>query len=449
MATTYGDGNHPGYLTLLELEGTDATRRVEQGWDYDDKGNVVHSWRGAASFGDPAAVDAWELSFDDPVLPTVTTVTDPLGDVSTYTIGRDPRSTKPRVDSVSGDCPSCGVAPNSTFTYGDSANPMRPTTIVDGNGNETDYVYDSNGQVTERTEAVGAAEERTTSYGYDAFFGGLVTQVTEPSVAAGEDRVTLYTRDTQGNVTDREILGYEDGQPFDYDTVTTYNAQASRLTIDPPGFSTDDVTSFTYDASRGSLLADSRTDPLVGTTTYDYDAYNRRTMVTDVNGVTTETQYDDLDRVTKVDPARRHLGRGPGHRARLHRLRRPRPHDPPRRQRHRLRLRRRRSADLDRAQARPRHPRRAHRLHARRRRQPHRRGLRALGRLGLGDRRDDELPLLDPLPARPGALPRRLDHRIRLRLQRQPRAHLGRQPPVEPARWRRRRRPTTTTRWTG
>ena len=39
---------------------------------------------------------------------------------------------------------------------------------------------------------------------------------------------------------------------------------------------------------------------MVGTTAFDYDAYNRRTAVTDPNGVTTETQYDDLDRVTKV-----------------------------------------------------------------------------------------------------------------------------------------------------
>ena len=309
---TYGDGDHPGYLTLLELEGTDATRRVEQGWDYDAEGNVVHTWKGAASFADPAAVDAWELSFDDPVLPTVTTVTDPLGDVSTYAIGRDPGSTKPRVESVSGDCPSCGVGPNSTFTYGDSANSMRPTSIVDGNGNETDYTYDANGQVTARTEAVGiSGQERTTDYVYDTNpnHGALVTQVTVPSVKPGEDRMTLYGRDTQGNVTHREIRGFEDDVAFDctlgggapcYDTVTTYNAAGQPLTIDPPGYGTDDVTSFTYDASRGSLLADSRTDPLVGTTTYDYDAFNRRTMTTDVNGVTTETQYDDLGRVRKV-----------------------------------------------------------------------------------------------------------------------------------------------------
>jgi hypothetical protein len=55
---TYGDPAHPGYMTRLELEGTDGTSsRVEGGFEYDAQGNVVRTWRGTASFGDRLADD--------------------------------------------------------------------------------------------------------------------------------------------------------------------------------------------------------------------------------------------------------------------------------------------------------------------------------------------------------------------------------------------------------
>ena len=309
---TYGDTRHDGYMTLLEWVGSDGTsRRVETGWQYDAEGNVVALWRGDDGPDEANAVDVWRLAFDDPAAPTVTTVTDPLalpGQETVYTYGRDSTSERLRMDSIDGDCPACGVGPNAVFTYGDAANPLRPTTVVDGNGHQTDSTYDPHGQVLTRTEAVGTSEERTTTYAYDPAYPALVTEASVPSVEAGQLRRTIYTRDGFGNATHREIRGWEEGDPFDctvslapcFDTVTGYNAQGQPTSIDPPGYGTADETSFTYDPARGSLVADSRTDPVVGTTAFDYDAYNRRTAVTDPNGVTTQTQYDDLDRVTKV-----------------------------------------------------------------------------------------------------------------------------------------------------
>jgi len=58
------------------------------------------------------------------------------------------------------------------------------------------------------------------------------------------------------------------------------------------------VTASAYSTpARGDLLPTSRTDPLIGTTTLGYDAFNRQNSVTDPNGVTTETVYDALGRV--------------------------------------------------------------------------------------------------------------------------------------------------------
>jgi hypothetical protein len=47
---TYGDASNPGYMTRMELVGTDGSRRVETAWEYDARGNAVKIWRGDASF---------------------------------------------------------------------------------------------------------------------------------------------------------------------------------------------------------------------------------------------------------------------------------------------------------------------------------------------------------------------------------------------------------------
>jgi RHS repeat-associated protein len=299
------DTTHAGYLTRVELVGDDGTsRRIERAWEYDEDGRVEQAWSGAL---DPLdGVDRWQYSYDSD---TQTTVTDPLGKPITYTYDRDPASRKVRVREIEGDCPSCGLGPNSQLTYGDAANPLLPTSVVDANGHETAFTYETNGQVRTRTDAASTAEARTTTYEYDhPTIHGLVTEISAPSVMAGQLRRTLLMRDGSGNVTDREIRGWEAGVPFDctvtgapcYVTVTEYNAQGQPETIDPPGYGTDDLTTLMYDPARNFLVAANRTDPKIGTTTFGHDAYNRRTSMTDPNGVTTETRYDELDRVTMV-----------------------------------------------------------------------------------------------------------------------------------------------------
>ena len=139
----YNDSRHPGYLTRVDEIATNNARRVDRGYEHDAEGNVVRSWRGetvAGANGDapgPGAVETWSLSFDDPKLPAQTLLTDPLGNVSTYVVERDPASEVPRIASISGDCPTCGQGPNTQFFYDDPGNPLRPTRTVDGRGTQT------------------------------------------------------------------------------------------------------------------------------------------------------------------------------------------------------------------------------------------------------------------------------------------------------------------------
>ncbi|MGB6641971.1 MAG: RHS repeat-associated core domain-containing protein [Thermoanaerobaculia bacterium] len=305
---SYNDPRYSGYLTRVERLGSGGgPPRVEQGWQYDDHGNVMRFWKGETTSGaegdepGPGAVQVWSYAFDNSELPTETEVTDPLGNVSTYSIDRDPVSETPRVVSISGDCPTCGLGPNTQFYYDDPVNPLQPTRTVDGRGTTTLTAYDTNGQMTSRTEALGTPLERTTTWEYgEPAYPAFPTANEQPSTSGSGVRRTETVYDAQGNAKTRTITGVEAGSSFSYQTVTDYNSAGQPETIDPPGYGTEDRTSFTYDPARGNLLPLTRTNLLVGTTGFGYDPLNRRTQVTDANGVVTETVYDELDRVRLV-----------------------------------------------------------------------------------------------------------------------------------------------------
>jgi RHS repeat-associated protein len=288
-----------------------GSTRIVQAWSYDAHGNAVRTWRGAANFTDTGAVDKWELAFDDPASPTQTTVTDPLGGTTTFTYDRDPGgSGQVRLLSRTGSCASCGTGPVTSYLYSDPANPLLPTRTIDADGVWTDFVYDANGRLTMRIDAANDPDAdptlpRITEFAYDASFPAFVTQVTGPYTGAMGTRITYRTYDAAtGDQLTRRETGLEATQPggaFDLTTTTTYNTAGRPLTIDPPGHGTADVTSFTYNVpNTNATIPDTRTDPGVGTWTYGYDAFNRRTNAVDPNGVETTTAYDALDRVTLV-----------------------------------------------------------------------------------------------------------------------------------------------------
>lgn len=314
----YEDPQHPGFMTRVELVPTSGPRRIEQGWVYDAQGNVIDTWRGATSPTDPLAVERWSFGFDDPILPRDVTVTDPLGSPAQYVVGRDSNSRKPRVERIEDDCPTCLGGPNSVLDYDDPDHPLLPTRITDGGLHVTEYEYDDHGRVSAQIEAVSSADERRTDWQYHATYPGLVIEQRRESVLGGtNERVTTWVRDALGNATTVREVGFEDGAAYLCETDTVFTAAGVPETVDPPGFDGpdappgcgvddppgtvgDDVTSYTYDPARGNLLVATRTNPLGHGTALDYDPFNRRTIVTDANGVTTETIYDALDRVRYI-----------------------------------------------------------------------------------------------------------------------------------------------------
>ncbi|HET9225459.1 MAG TPA: RHS repeat-associated core domain-containing protein, partial [Thermoanaerobaculia bacterium] len=292
----------PGYLTRIDLLGSSpGVGRVETAWEYDSRGNVVKIWRGDPVSTGPNAVDLHELAFDTDLLPTRTTVTDAVDKIQYYYFDRDTVSRKPRLFAFDDGCPACGFKARSTYEYSDPVNPLLPTTVIDGNGNQTRHTYNADGQMLTRTEAFGATLSRQTRWEYHSTFRNFPTLIERPSTEGGAvKRKTLLAYDDDGNLLTRTEEGREAGSPFSLTTTMTYNAAGQVLTIDPPGNGAADVTSLTYDSTRGGLVPLTRTDPVVGTTVFSYDPLNRRTGVTDVNQAITVTAYDNLNRVTSV-----------------------------------------------------------------------------------------------------------------------------------------------------
>ena len=197
--------------------------------------------------------------------------------------------------------------PGQTASYADwgvtLSSPSKVARVV-GNGSTQlrQYSYNSIGKVTQVTDPQPSPSPRVTSYVYDT---------------NNVDLLQVYQRNPNGHQID------PDGQPADLIEQHTYNAKHEPLS------STDWAigTTFTYD-TNGQILTRANGD---GTTTFgygdgspghpsgyltsitsppvnnasavlsfSYDAFNRINMVTDSDGYTVTTTYDNLDRPTLI-----------------------------------------------------------------------------------------------------------------------------------------------------
>jgi YD repeat-containing protein len=153
-------------------------------------------------------------------------------------------------------------------------------------------------------------------YRYEYNSKGLKTRESDPM-----GRETVYEYDTNDidllRVKQKNGTNYELVQSFTYNaqhqpltmtdaagqtTTYTYNTQGQVLTVTTParaGITENRTTTYSYNSTTGQLQ--SITGPATGaTTSYAYDSYGRIRTVTDADSYIVTTDYDVLDRPTRI-----------------------------------------------------------------------------------------------------------------------------------------------------
>lgn len=305
---TYDSAAVP-HLIRVYLEGPSGVpSRVEAAWQYDVSGRISQAWKGAESYA--ASPDPGKLGYTYPG-PGIVEISDGFATVRTFTFEREQASGKPRLLSVSGSCPGCaGIAPNSSYLYGDSANPFSPTQITDGRGFVTILGYDENGMLTSKREAQNQSGfDRTTNWTFNGPFDALATKVEGPTASGAQHvRIMDLAYEADGDLQSVRTQGSETSDPttpsaFDFTTTFTYTPHGKPDLVSPPGFGPDDETDWDYLDPLRPHFPTQRFDALLeigGATRFEWDGFNRKKSETDPNDQKVEKFYDALDRVTAV-----------------------------------------------------------------------------------------------------------------------------------------------------
>ena len=322
LTYTYGDANNPYALTKLTDEnGNDFTE-----WGYDSKGRATSNL--LVSGG-----KAFSVAYNSD---GTRTVTNPLGQVETYTFTM--LQGVPKVSSIARTANGAVAAASMAFTY-DSNGYMASKT--DWNGVTTSYTNDAHGQPTTIVEGVGTKAERTTNITYHATYrvptkivtAGLTTDMTyDPNTGSlltttqtdttsqtapystnGTKRVwtNTWSNGLLSTVTDpkNNVTGYAyDGGALS--SITNALGQVTRITshttgglpltvVDPNGV----TTTLTYDARQRLKSSTVGTSSGSLATSYTYDNAGNLTLITYPDQSTLTMAYDAAHRLTRVTNA--------------------------------------------------------------------------------------------------------------------------------------------------
>ena len=185
-----------------------------------------------------------------------------------------------------------------TRNYGFDAN-GNTATYRDANGVQTTYTYDlARNLEISRTEAYGTAVARTIATEWHPIFR-LPARIAAPSSVAGVTETTDFVYDAQGNLLQKTVIAGGRSRQW----TMTYSALGQVLTLDGPRTDVSDVLSHVYyDANdscagcRGNVKT--TTNALGHVTTFDgYEVDGQPTRVVDANGVVTTMAYDSRGRL--------------------------------------------------------------------------------------------------------------------------------------------------------
>jgi len=230
-----------------------------------------------------------------------TATTDAKGQTTNYAYDANGNLTQVQLPQVLNGVSGTNQRPTTSYTYSTSGKSFgRPLTIADAVGKVTQFTYDgTTGNLTQVVDDYGSGKlNLTTAIAYDAI--GNLTQLTKPGGAVSSycwDANRRLTRKT-AQVGTLDVACASTVTTAGDDAVTEYAYDADgQLTytraMGPAGWQT---TSYTYTATgmRATI-----TDAANQVTTNSYDALDRLSYVTDAAGRKTKYVYDAAGQVTK------------------------------------------------------------------------------------------------------------------------------------------------------
>lgn len=250
-------------------------------------------------------------------------VTDINGVETTYQLEADNGSM--RVASISGPgCTSgCGSSGVTDYIYNSR---QQVTQETDGNGNITTHQYDAKGNRTSTTEAVGTADERTTTWTHELGTDRILNIINSSVSNPGQSAVTTFNYDSVGNLLTKREEGYSGTTAISRTTTYTYDSFGRILTVDGPRTDVSDVTSFEFypntpDQNNNRGFLKKVTNALGHETTFSqYNGFGEPELITtptgtiattyntagrllskDINGITQSYTYDNKGHITRIN----------------------------------------------------------------------------------------------------------------------------------------------------
>ncbi len=167
---------------------------------------------------------------------------------------------------------------------------------IDPEGRTVQFSYNAHDQMVSKTIAAGTAQQRQISYEYASPATGLVTRITEPSVYAGESKVTQIDYNDSFTISGITVNGFSNqGSAVSRAIALEYNERGKLIQIDGPRTDVNDISSLSYyDCTTGAECGQLQqvTNALGHSVSFDsYDADARLTQMTDANGVVTQLSY--------------------------------------------------------------------------------------------------------------------------------------------------------------
>lgn len=259
-------------------------------------GTIHYAFDGRADYSSYAdGVDAASLRYED----LATVVTDALGTERRYEIVEI--NTERLVTKVSQPCVGCSAGGIASVRLNAAA---YPTESTDFRGNKTLFTFNTRGLLERRIDASSSALARTTITQWHPILR-LPTKIVEP--VSGGNRITEMSYAGNGTLQTKKITapnseGVSEERVWQY----SYNSEGQLLSVDGPRTDVSDVSSYTYHPD-GTLK--SSTNALGHTTHYTlYSATGKLREKTDVNGLITRFEYDEMDRLLEVSTQ---VGSGP------------------------------------------------------------------------------------------------------------------------------------------